>query len=821
MSRRGRGNTPTAPTRQSTRKRTAPDAEEPNLEDAPAAKKPKRIPAPIEPRAPSDRAGRNIKPGEPDKPKEYRTHAAVQEEKDRAAAAEDKRQRLHAEYIANLAEIDADGDLARQKEEANVILTRDDLNESDSVMADGDTVDNTVLTINESDFERIDDDEAYRSEGDFVVKKKAFPKKKKKAAKGQTKAEINALAKTLLAEKMKADAAGKGKGKGKGQKKPVQDRKTEILWHVWRQVCQVRQHARIRPGAKKRPAHTLKPVELHNGLIAVKEKKSQGKGQWAPAACAEVRRDVDGGTDAAGGQRADGAREMRRGDRVWAGKITSSHTNHDAPDSDLTPRNSKLTYCPSSLARTNYPASRASRAGRETVESNYIGEALSGVPVEGEPEKLNSESDTSGCLVVSGADWRQMGQWTSPARAPPDVPEDFDAAAASKSAGLSKKYLAASAMARSAAESPVKPGVGGFDDEAANSTRPDFEGSAARDRRVNDLVTICDSSDVEADPTPTRTQAIPMAKRRAAPKPKTEPTLPALTLESDSKTPKSKKRVKEEASSDFFPVSSNDVKGLPALVGPTWESEFLPALYRALCISRHPLTFAAKGETAASQLEAVKAIQAVLDDIHPGSTLHVVWGDQICDRAVSRVRERRSLVAQKTLDVVKDFFAAEKYANDRTAIRTYARYAVRADGPGFWKTPTPTTCPCVPEAPGYLKPNGYLESPLIIAAAAMFLKSEEYSVPDRRGPDGGIERALKLYTATGVRAPVPKFTRGAVGTSVARYGNNIDRLTRSRWESLLAAAGASTDDVRVHAAEAMNDDLRDAIYIASSSPARY
>ncbi|KAJ7637909.1 hypothetical protein DFH06DRAFT_1478505 [Mycena polygramma] len=85
----------------------------------------------------------------------------------------------------------------------------------------------------------------------------------------------------------------------------------------------------------------------------------------------------------------------------------------------------------------------------------------------------------------------------------------------------------------------------------------------------------------------------------------------------------------------------------------------------------------------------------------------------------------------------------------------------------------------------------------------------------------GVERALKLYTATGVRdAVLPQFKRSTVGTAVAGYGKNIDRFKRSRWESLLAATGASTDGEPANRAVAIDDSLRDTMYVPSSSPPR-
>ncbi|KAJ7821571.1 hypothetical protein B0H14DRAFT_3471477 [Mycena olivaceomarginata] len=95
------------------------------------------------------------------------------------------------------------------------------------------------------------------------------------------------------------------------------------------------------------------------------------------------------------------------------------------------------------------------------------------------------------------------------------------------------------------------------------------------------------------------------------------------------------------------------------------------------------MTFATKGETAASTLVAVKAVQTILDGVHPGNNLTIAWRDKACSRTVARVRERRSAIAASAIGVVEELFNTKEYRDKPTAIRAFAQYAARPDGPGF------------------------------------------------------------------------------------------------------------------------------------------
>ncbi|KAJ6538005.1 hypothetical protein B0H19DRAFT_1270383 [Mycena capillaripes] len=129
--------------------------------------------------------------------------------------------------------------------------------------------------------------------------------------------------------------------------------------------------------------------------------------------------------------------------------------------------------------------------------------------------------------------------------------QNNDAAAASKTAGLTKAFLAASAKAPQAARSPGKVEFGGLADEDADSALLDFGTTTARAKRINELVEVADSSDVEETPIQAPAATRPVPKPRAAQKIKIETKLPALSFTSNTKTPTAnKKRVKAEPSTD-------------------------------------------------------------------------------------------------------------------------------------------------------------------------------------------------------------------------------------------------------------------------------
>jgi hypothetical protein len=44
------------------------------------------------------------------------------------------------------------------------------------------------------------------------------------------------------------------------------------------------------------------------------------------------------------------------------------------------------------------------------------------------------------------------------------------------------------------------------------------------------------------------------------------------------------------------------------------------------------------------------------------------------------------------LDVMESFFTQSKFSNNPTEIKTYVCWAIRGDGPAYYKLPTPQNC---------------------------------------------------------------------------------------------------------------------------------
>ncbi|KAJ7897862.1 hypothetical protein B0H14DRAFT_3581425 [Mycena olivaceomarginata] len=271
-----------------------------------------------------------------------------------------------------------------------------------------------------------------------------------------------------------------------------------------------------------------------------------------------------------------------------------------------------------------------------------------------------------------------------------------------------------------------------------------------------------DHSDVDETPSraPAPAPARTKAKTSRAKIDKLNAPIPALKI---AATP----RVKDEQSTDSFsPLAAVDVKGLPALVGPTWDTVFIPAAMRALYCSPEPMTFMTKGESNQSAAAAVAAVQTVLDSEYPGNNLTVEWGDKICSRISARIRERRSAIGQAGVDAVDAFIRGRDYRDNPVATRTYAKWAARPDGPAFFKIPSPENSPRDPKAKGYIPGKKYMDTPLMMKTVAPFLKDTKFVLPTERGPDNkydfsgmpiglfalggaGVERGVNLYTETG------------------------------------------------------------------------
>ncbi|KAJ6563753.1 hypothetical protein B0H10DRAFT_1966032 [Mycena sp. CBHHK59/15] len=330
------------------------------------------------------------------------------------------------------------------------------------------------------------------------------------------------------------------------------------------------------------------------------------------------------------------------------------------------------------------------------------------------------------------------------------------------------------------------------------STHPDLTGAEAV--RSNETIQI--DLDSDGDNTPIRLPAA-VPRKVTASKVKAEPKIPALAVGLDTKTPTNKKkRVK-------LKQSVGDVNGLLALVGPTWETLALPALYSALYRSLDPMIFATK------DLPGEYATDLLVEHV-------------LLSQAVSRVLECWTLVIQTCLSVIDAFFKTEEYLVN-PPIMKYAKYALHVDGPHFGRYRHPRAAHAIPRRWSILLYGVSDDDPDRLRVSQERRVDPSHRTGRHSYDASGLpvvylasllalEHRFKLYSQTGRREEsVPVFKAKTHNTAIRAYVSNIERFTISRWTSLLTALGPTT--VITTAPEVIDDELdgrREYAYVASS-----
>ncbi|KAJ7220736.1 hypothetical protein GGX14DRAFT_559527 [Mycena pura] len=248
--------------------------------------------------------------------------------------------------------------------------------------------------------------------------------------------------------------------------------------------------------------------------------------------------------------------------------------------------------------------------------------------------------------------------------------------------------------------------------------------------------------------------------------------------------------------------------------------------YRALLSSDDPMRFNAIGNDPESPgKEIVAVLQGLLDELYPNTAFRLTWGDAICSRVViaSANTARLSPAAVKNL-----WTAAFKLPSTtliaRPGVRLTtgnvvshdARYALRQDGPAFYKNLTPEDCKLDPKHRDYIKPRGFLEGKVIIAAVSQVIAEHEWQLDVYQDADGND-------VADWSNLPIGALGMAAAAAEHAYKSYSTGKFTPSRWESVIKACGAnisdSAADLRQDQDESL-DGIREVArtYIASSPP---
>ncbi|KAI9457286.1 hypothetical protein F5148DRAFT_1322536 [Russula earlei] len=118
------------------------------------------------------------------------------------------------------------------------------------------------------------------------------------------------------------------------------------------------------------------------------------------------------------------------------------------------------------------------------------------------------------------------------------------------------------------------------------------------------------------------------------------------------------------------------------------------------------------------------------------------------------------MLTGEILKAVRDFFENSEFLDQPAKIQAYIRWALQGDGPTYYQTPTPQTCSIAHNNPGYMAPNGFLQSRFIAPFGKQYLRYAKDSILQ---PALNMEHPPKgLYTVilTAVEHAFVAFVRG-------------------------------------------------------------
>ncbi|KAJ7106761.1 hypothetical protein C8R44DRAFT_805770 [Mycena epipterygia] len=200
-------------------------------------------------------------------------------------------------------------------------------------------------------------------------------------------------------------------------------------------------------------------------------------------------------------------------------------------------------------------------------------------------------------------------------------------------------------------------------------------------------------------------------------------------------------------------------------------------------------------------------------------------GCPVYNKARSRLYDRRGMFGVRATVVVAELFASPAFmlAEDPVlAISEYAEYALRPDGPMFYRVPAPQFIE--QGQPGYEKPIDFGEGALFIKILKPFVQKMKQSKKDYGRPYGAIglafaalEKTFMMYTTGTLVSDDDAFSRDKVGDPVVDYVSNALEFPLRRWDRIMAACGIVPRNAAPSQPVASSSRLnRRDLYIASS-----
>ncbi|KAJ7595851.1 hypothetical protein C8J56DRAFT_1042931 [Mycena floridula] len=228
-------------------------------------------------------------------------------------------------------------------------------------------------------------------------------------------------------------------------------------------------------------------------------------------------------------------------------------------------------------------------------------------------------------------------------------------------------------------DSPV---LGGLDDKDVDSTRPEEYPQSPnlpwihkapstkipRDKnRKNEEIQVISGSEVEDK----------------------SMTVKMVTCKSTNKSRKIEKASDSTASGSNKVLDTRNVRftDLPAFARDKWESHFLLTLYEALYMSKNPFGDFTHEKTS----KLLEIVSAIAKKVWPNSNYVIQKDNAFYLLSFNRLNEKKSGFAKAGLEGIQKYIEGE-FGDDTSTIGRWVQWALRPDGPLYFKKPTPLDC---------------------------------------------------------------------------------------------------------------------------------
>ncbi|KAJ7588201.1 hypothetical protein C8J56DRAFT_890016 [Mycena floridula] len=243
-----------------------------------------------------------------------------------------------------------------------------------------------------------------------------------------------------------------------------------------------------------------------------------------------------------------------------------------------------------------------------------------------------------------------------------------------------------------------------------------------------------------------------------------------------------KKKALPAESSELEPrgLTANHVhnSNLPEFLEKKSKKKFIPTIVDALFASGRPWGNFGNDDV---------VVQEVLNLVCLEANYTMKDGSPITLLAYNQINEKHGLVARETYE----FFKYVDGFGSVNEVEVFCQWAMRPDGPIFFKTPTPATCTRNKDDPAYIRPQGCLESDFVISVAKKCLQFSKNSVADFGHPKGlftlilaAYEQAIKSYI-NGQQTDLDPFSFELNGSQTIGYVHGLEGISDERWARIL------------------------------------